>query len=168
MSAWQWLLIAFAITLALYAAFVPWLLVAGRRGDARAVAGFIPDCLVLFRGLLGDARVPRSRKLLLVALVAYLAAPIDLIPDFIPVAGQLDDAILVAAVTRSLLRASGPDLIQEHWPGPQRSLQAVLDVVGWSPGRRRNTQPPSGCSISGSAASSRCRSASRRAWREPR
>jgi uncharacterized membrane protein YkvA (DUF1232 family) len=168
MSAWQWLLIAFAITLALYAAFVPWLLVAGRRGDARAVAGFIPDCLVLFRGLLGDARVPRSRKLLLVALVAYLAAPIDLIPDFIPVAGQLDDAILVAAVTRSLLRASGPDLIQEHWPGPQRSLQAVLDVAGWSPGRRRDTQPPSGCSVSGSAARSRCRSASRRAWREPR
>lgn len=71
-------------------------MIAGRRQDARALAGFIPDCIVLFRRLLADKRLPRRSKLLLVALIGYLAMPIDLIPDFIPIAGQLDDAIIVA------------------------------------------------------------------------
>jgi uncharacterized membrane protein YkvA (DUF1232 family) len=90
------------------------LVTVGRRSDARALAGFIPDCLVLVERLLRDPRVPRRRKLLLVLLVAYLAMPIDLVPDFIPVAGQLDDAILVALVLRAVLRSGGDDLLQEH------------------------------------------------------
>lgn len=126
---WQWLLVAASITLALYLAFVVWLLLVGRRQDARALAGFIPDCLVLFRRLLGDERVPRRRKLVLVALVAYLAMPVDLVPDFIPVAGQLDDAIIVAVVLRSVLRAGGPELLREHWPGPPASLNALLRLA---------------------------------------
>jgi hypothetical protein len=79
-------LASLAALLALYAIFVLVLVALGRRSEARAVAGFIPDCLVLFRRLLADERVPRSRKLALVLLIGYLALPIDLIPDFIPVA----------------------------------------------------------------------------------
>ncbi|MBA2347035.1 MAG: DUF1232 domain-containing protein [Solirubrobacterales bacterium] len=103
--------------------FVGWLLLAGRRQDARALAGFVPDCVVLVRRLLGDDRVPRRSKWLLAALVVYLASPIDLVPDLIPVAGQLDDAILLAVVVRRVLRAAGPGLLREHWPGPESSLE---------------------------------------------
>jgi uncharacterized membrane protein YkvA (DUF1232 family) len=113
----------------LYAAFVVALMIAGRRQDARALAGFIPDCIVLFRRLLGDERVPRRRKLLLGVLIGYLAMPFDLVPDFIPIAGQLDDAIIVALVLRSVLRAAGPDLLREHWPGPQASLTALTRLA---------------------------------------
>ncbi len=129
MDAWQWLLLAAFGTLILYGLFIWWLLIAGRREDARALAGFIPDCLMLFRRLLADERVPRRRKLVLVAMIAYLAMPFDLVPDFIPVAGQLDDAILVAVVLRSVLRAGGPNLLREHWPGPPSSLKAMLRLA---------------------------------------
>jgi len=113
--------------LALYALFVLPLVLAGHRSDARALVGFIPDCLVLVRALLRD---PRRRKLLLGALVGYLVMPVDLVPDFIPVAGQLDDAIVLALVLRSVLRGGGPELVREHWPGPERSLAVVLRLVG--------------------------------------
>jgi uncharacterized membrane protein YkvA (DUF1232 family) len=121
----DWIWIGLIAAAALYAALVVALLAAGRRTDARAWAGFIPDCIVLVKRLVGDPGVPRSRKALLIALAAYLALPIDLVPDFIPVAGQLDDAIVVALVLRSVLRAGGPDLLREHWPGPERSRAVV-------------------------------------------
>ena len=124
------LLIGLAALLALYALGVLALVLAGRGTDARALACVVPDCLVLGRRLLTDPRVPRRRKLLLVALLAYLACPVDLVPDFIPVAGQLDDALLVALVLRHLLRTSEPDLVAEHWPGPERSLALVLRLSG--------------------------------------
>jgi uncharacterized membrane protein YkvA (DUF1232 family) len=104
-------------------------MVSGRRTQARALAGFIPDCLVLFRRLIGDERVPRSRKLVLLALLAYLAFPLDLVPDFIPLAGELDDAIIVGLVLRSLLRSAGVDLVREHWPGPGESLGLVTRLA---------------------------------------
>jgi uncharacterized membrane protein YkvA (DUF1232 family) len=125
MGAGEWLVVAGVTALGLYVLAVVALVARGRRTDARALAGFIPDCIVLVRRLLADARVPRSRKLLCGALLAYLALPFDLVPDFIPVAGQLDDAILVALVLRSVIRAAGADLLSEHWPGPDRSLQVV-------------------------------------------
>jgi uncharacterized membrane protein YkvA (DUF1232 family) len=130
MTTGQWLLLSLAVALAPYAAFVAGLVVAGRGRDAAAVARFIPDCIVLFRRLTTDPRVPRAHKLLLVALIAYLVMPFDLVPDFIPIAGQLDDAILVALVLRALLRRTGPALATEHWPGPQQSLAVVLRVAG--------------------------------------
>jgi uncharacterized membrane protein YkvA (DUF1232 family) len=124
-----WLLIGLAVTVALYAFAVLALLLAGRRTDARALAGFIPDCVVLVRRLLADARVPRSRKALLLGLVAYLAMPFDLIPDFVPVAGQADDLIVVALVLRAVLRGASRPLLDEHWPGPERSLEVVRRVA---------------------------------------
>jgi uncharacterized membrane protein YkvA (DUF1232 family) len=137
MNWWQWLLLSVGITAAIYAALIAWLLRAGRRHDARALAGFIPDCLILFRRLLRDDRVPRRSKLLLAALIGYLAMPFDLVPDFIPVLGQLDDAIIVAVVLRALLRAGGPDLLREHWPGPTASLNALMRLAYGSAQRGR-------------------------------
>ena len=127
MSAWLWALLAL---LAVYAGLVLALVVAGRRGDARAVGGFVADCAVLFKRLAADPRVPRRQKAALVALGAYLAMPFDLVPDFIPVAGQLDDAILVALVLRRVTRAGGSRLVSEHWPGPSSSLALVLRLAG--------------------------------------
>lgn len=120
-----WVLLGLGAVLLLYVLAVLALIVVGRRGDARALAGFILDCVVLVRRLLGDPRVPRRRKLLLALLVGYLAMPFDLVPDFIPVAGQLEDAIIVALVLRTILRAGGEELLREHWPGPEQSRLLV-------------------------------------------
>jgi len=87
---------------------------------------------VLFKRLLRDPRVPRRAKAALAFAVPYLASPIDLIPDFIPVLGQLDDALVVALALRSLVRGAGPDLLREHWPGPESSLRTVLRLAGAS------------------------------------
>ena len=119
MPTWLWLLI---VVVAVYAVLVLVLVLAGRHSDARALAGFVPDCLMLFRRLLKDPRVPRARKLPLVFALVYLAIPIDLVPDFIPVAGQLDDAIVVALALRFLARG---DLLDEHWPGPPQGLKVI-------------------------------------------
>lgn len=116
--------------LGLYAAFIVALLVAGRRSDASALARFIPDCIVLVKRLIQDERVSRSRKFALAAIAAYLALPIDLIPDFIPVAGQLDDVILLALTLRFVLSGAGDSVIRELWPGPSGSLKVVLSVSG--------------------------------------
>jgi uncharacterized membrane protein YkvA (DUF1232 family) len=113
----------------LYALFVAVLVLAGRRESARALAGFIPDCVVLCSRLLRDPGVPRRKKALLVALAGYLALPFDLVPDFIPVAGQLDDVVIVALVLRSLLRGGGEPLVRQHWPGPESSLALVLRLA---------------------------------------
>jgi uncharacterized membrane protein YkvA (DUF1232 family) len=123
------ILVGLAVAVAAYAAFVGLLVVVGRRADARAVARFIPGCLVLVRRLLADPGVPRTSKLLLGGLVAYLASPIDLVPDFVPVAGQLDDALVVALVLRVVLRRTGAEKLREHWPGPDRSLGVLLRLA---------------------------------------
>jgi uncharacterized membrane protein YkvA (DUF1232 family) len=120
-----WLWIGLGL-IALYAVFVAALVLAGRRSQARAVAGFVPDCLVLVKRLMSDPRVPRRHKLALALLIVYLAMPLDLVPDFIPVAGQLDDAILVALVLRRIARR---DLVEQHWDGPPSSLALVLRMA---------------------------------------
>ena len=124
-SGWSYALLALAVAALAWAACVAALVAAGRRADARALARFVPDCLVLFGRLLRDERVARRRKLALAGSLAYLALPFDLVPDFIPVAGQLDDAILVALVLRYVLGAAGGQLLEEHWPGPRESLAAL-------------------------------------------
>ena len=129
MSGWQWALVGVAALIAIDALLVCALLLAGRRTDARAVAGFVPDCVVLVHRLLADPELPRRHKLMLAALIGYLAMPIDLVPDFIPVAGQADDAILVALVLRAVLRGRSPERLRQHWPGPDSSLAVLLRLA---------------------------------------
>jgi uncharacterized membrane protein YkvA (DUF1232 family) len=124
------LLIAAGVLIAVYALVVLVLAAIGRGTDAAALARFVPDCVVLVRRLLGDPRVPVGSKLLLGLLVVYLVSPIDLIPDFIPVAGQLDDALLLALALRHLVSHSGTRVVAQHWPGPVQTLNAVLLLSG--------------------------------------
>ena len=86
----------------------------------------MPDCAVLFKRLLRDPRVPRRAKVALALVIPYLVMPFDLIPDFIPVVGQLDDALLVAAVFGYVARSAGRQVIEELWPGSERGLRIVL------------------------------------------
>ena len=124
-----WLLYALIGVAVLYALIVLAFFVAGRRENARAIGGFVPDCVVLFSRLVRDKRLPRRFKFLVGALIPYLAMPFDLLPDFIPVAGQLDDAVIVAFVLRRVARKN-PELIREHWPGPPSSLALILRLAG--------------------------------------
>ena len=118
----SWLLLSAAVLLAVYGALVVTLVVGARQWDIRMIARLVPYCAILFKRLLADPRVPRRWKLLSGFALVYLAMPFDLVPDFIPLAGQLDDAILVALVLRGLLRSAGPVLLREHWPGPAALL----------------------------------------------
>jgi uncharacterized membrane protein YkvA (DUF1232 family) len=129
-SLWAWTLVAAGLTVALYASLVAGVVVTGRRQSARALARFIPDCVVLFSRLLRDRRLSGSDKLLVGALIPYLALPFDLVPDFIPIAGQLDDAVLVALVLRRVVRRTEPGLLRELWPGPESSLGVVFKLAG--------------------------------------
>jgi uncharacterized membrane protein YkvA (DUF1232 family) len=122
-------IILLIVALGIYSLFILSLYIAGKRTAARAIGGFIPDCIGLFKNLLMDPRLPKRYKIALALLIAYLAMPIDLVPDFIPIAGQLDDAILVALTLRYALKGAGKELAQKHWPGPQSSLDALLKLA---------------------------------------
>jgi uncharacterized membrane protein YkvA (DUF1232 family) len=124
--------VAVLVAIGLYALFLAGLALAGRGPEARALARLVPDCLVLARGLLGDREVPARCKVALAGLVVYLASPIDLVPDFLPVAGQADDAVLVVLALRWLMRGAGPALLERHWPGPDGSLAVLLRFAGVS------------------------------------
>jgi uncharacterized membrane protein YkvA (DUF1232 family) len=129
MSLWPWFLAGVGGFVLLCGCFTLALVIGGRRESARALAGFIPDCIVLCGRLLKDPRVPRGKKVLLMGLVGYLALPFDVVPDFIPIAGQLDDVLIVAAVLRILLRGGVEPLAREHWPGPQSSFAVVARLA---------------------------------------
>ena len=106
------------------------LIAAGRRDDARAIAGFIPDCVVMVSRLARDPAISRTRRALLFVVLAYLALPIDLIPDFLPVAGQLDDAVVLALGLRVLAHGADAARLRAAWPGPESSLRLVLFAAG--------------------------------------
>jgi uncharacterized membrane protein YkvA (DUF1232 family) len=122
-----WLL---AGLLGLWVTFMLVLTMLGRREEAKAVARAIPDMIVLFKRLLADGRVPRRSKFALGLTLVYLASPIDIVPDFIPVVGQLDDAIVVTVVLRFVLRRCTPGLLAELWPGSQAGLSLLQRGIG--------------------------------------
>lgn len=105
----------------------------GRQWDVRLIARLVPYCGVLFKRLLADARVPRRWKAACVFALVYLAVPFDLVPDFIPVAGQLDDAILVALVLAYVVRRAGRGVVEELWPGSEAGLRIVLVLESKQP-----------------------------------
>jgi uncharacterized membrane protein YkvA (DUF1232 family) len=90
----------------------------------------LPDLVRLLRRLAGDRSVPRATRARLWLLLAYLAIPIDLVPDFVPVLGYADDAIIVSLVLRSVVRRAGPHVIRRHWPGTADGLAALSRLAG--------------------------------------
>jgi uncharacterized membrane protein YkvA (DUF1232 family) len=91
----------------------------------RELLRLLPDVLRLVHRLAGDATLPRGVRVRLWLLLAYLALPIDLVPDFVPVLGHADDAVVVALVLRSVVRRAGPAAIDRHWPGTPDGLAAL-------------------------------------------
>lgn len=90
----------------------------------------LPDLLRLLRRLAADRDLPRGVRILLGVLMAYLAIPFDLIPDFIPALGYADDAIIVAAVLRSVVRRAGLDAVRRHWPGTADGFTVLCRLCG--------------------------------------
>ena len=90
----------------------------------------LPDTLGLLRRLLGDRTVARAVRVRLWLLLAYLAVPFDLVPDFIPVLGYADDAIVVSLVLRSVVRRAGDPAIERHWRGTDAGLAALRRLAG--------------------------------------
>ncbi len=120
--------------LLLWLALAAFLVTARPRGGALGEAlRLLPDLLRLVAGLARDDGLPRGVRVRLWLLLGYLALPIDLIPDFIPVLGYADDAIIVAFVLRSVIRRAGPGALAGHWPGTPEGLAVVLRLVGGPP-----------------------------------
>jgi uncharacterized membrane protein YkvA (DUF1232 family) len=90
----------------------------------------LPDVLRLIPRLARDRTLPRGLRVRLWFLLAYLAMPIDLVPDFIPVLGYADDAIVVVVVLRSVVRIAGSDALERHWPGTADGLAALRRLAG--------------------------------------
>ncbi|MFV8048184.1 YkvA family protein [Mycobacterium sp. 48b] len=90
----------------------------------------LPDLLRLIPRLAADKSLPRGVRIRLALLVVYLALPIDLIPDFIPVLGYADDAIIVTVVLRSVVRHAGLDAVRTHWPGTDDGFDALVRLTG--------------------------------------
>ena len=115
-----------AIALVVWIGFIVLFVALGRRALARELATLVPNLTRLFAGLVRDPRVPLRAKIVLGATALYLAMPIDVIPDFVPVAGSLDDAIVAAFALRFVVRASSPEIVAEHWPGDPATLRRIL------------------------------------------
>jgi uncharacterized membrane protein YkvA (DUF1232 family) len=96
---------------------------------------------VLVGRLVRDPRVPRRSKVALALLVPYLALPFDLVPDFIPVLGQLDDAVLLAAALASVIRSAGREVVAELWPGSDAGLATLFRLVPSGEGRADEEHP---------------------------
>jgi uncharacterized membrane protein YkvA (DUF1232 family) len=90
----------------------------------------LPDLVRLLRRLATDPALPRGVRFRLLALLAYLAMPIDLVPDFIPVLGYADDAIITALALRSVVRGAGPEALARHWPGTPEGLATLHRLAG--------------------------------------
>jgi len=120
------LLIGLVVACALWLFTVGALLALGRRSQARELVTVIPNLVILFRGLLGDPRVPRLSKGWLWFALAWCISPIDLIPEFIPIAGPLDDAIVAALVLRHVLRHTDRAVLTDHWRGEASTLEMLI------------------------------------------
>ena len=119
-----------AVTVGLYAVAVLLLILAGRNVAAKELALLVPNLLLLFKDLLTDPAVPRGAKVLLWIGIVWIASPIDLLPEFLPVLGPLDDAVVAALVLRFLVRRAGEDVVRAHWRGESSTIDRILRVAG--------------------------------------
>lgn len=101
-----------------------------RKGMLSEALRLLPDTLRLLRRLAADSGMPRGVRVLLGGLLAYLALPFDLVPDFVPVLGYADDAIVVVAVLRSVVRRAGAEAVHRHWPGTDEGFAALSRLAG--------------------------------------
>jgi uncharacterized membrane protein YkvA (DUF1232 family) len=138
------LVLTIAIGLALtYVALLGALLVTRPKGNLLGEAlRLLPDLLRLLRRLACDASVPRAARVRLWLLLGYLAIPIDLVPDFVPVLGYADDAIIVSLVLRSVVRHAGAPVVRRHWPGTDDALAALGRLTGLQLSRPHGTERP--------------------------
>jgi uncharacterized membrane protein YkvA (DUF1232 family) len=90
----------------------------------------LPDLVRLLRRLATDHAVPTGVRVRLVLLLIYLGSPIDVVPDFLPVIGYADDALVVALVLRSVVRRAGREALVRHWPGNPQSLVLIERLAG--------------------------------------
>ena len=119
------LLVAVAVVVALWALLV---VLAARLppGLLKDLAAFLPACVTLARRLRNNPRVPRSVKIVMAVAGLWVLSPIDLIPEFLPVIGPLDDVVVVALAIRYAARHLPPDLLLEQWPAEPRLLRRLL------------------------------------------
>ena len=133
----DWLVIALSIAAGLLIIWVALVLVLwiqqrrlGGTVDWKEIVRLVPDVLRLLKRLATDPQTPRGTRWLLAGLLVYLALPIDLVPDFIPVLGYADDAVAIVLVLRWAIRRAGQDRIEAHWPGSEAGLRSLLALTG--------------------------------------
>jgi uncharacterized membrane protein YkvA (DUF1232 family) len=132
MTGWWDLLIGLGVALLVtwLALVVVLVTVRPRGGLSREALRLLPDVLRLVRRLAADRTLSRGVRVRLALLLAYLAMPIDLIPDFIPVLGYADDAIIVVAVLRGVVRRAGLETLRARWPGTDDGFAALCRLTG--------------------------------------
>jgi len=131
MPTWASVLVGLAAGIvAVWAILVLVLWRSGAKVDAREAIRLLPDTARLVTRLARDRSLPYGVRVRLWRLVAYLASPIDIIPDFIPVIGYADDVVVIVLVLRSVVRRSGSEVVAKHWPGSAEGLDVVLRVTG--------------------------------------
>jgi uncharacterized membrane protein YkvA (DUF1232 family) len=134
-GSWWWdLLLGIAAALAVtWLALVATLaIVRPRGGRLQEALRLLPDVLRLVRRLAADPDLPRGVRVRLALLLVYLAFPLDLVPDFIPVLGYADDAIIVTAVLRSVVQRAGLGAVRRHWPGTPDGFTVLCRLTGLS------------------------------------
>lgn len=121
------------VFIAVWVAVAVVLVIVGRVLLARELALLLPNLIRLFGGLLRDARVPLRAKIVLAIASVWLASPIDLIPEFIPIVGSLDDAVVAALALRFVLGTTDGSVVRENWHGDPATLERLLRFVSWGP-----------------------------------
>jgi len=123
-------LTALVVLAATYAVLLVGLALARPRGIAlRDVARLLPDLVRLVSRLARDPLVPRRARAALWLLLGYLALPLDLVPDVVPVLGYADDVIIVALTLRFVVRSSGAERLLAAWPGTPDGLRTVARLA---------------------------------------
>ena len=119
------------VIVAIWIVVVVVLVLVGRALLARELSLLLPNLIRMFGGLLRDRRVPLPAKIVVGVASLWLASPIDLIPEFVPIVGSLDDAIVAALALRFVLRTTDGAVVREHWHGDPATLERLLRFVLW-------------------------------------